>query len=77
VKIVTQALGDGVAECEPTTRTATLGFDINILGALYFGAHRANTFAAAHRITVEDPKALRAFDEAFTTDRAPQLGWFF
>ncbi|MGW6120924.1 GNAT family N-acetyltransferase [Nocardia sp. NPDC055165] len=68
---------DGVAECEPTTRTATLGFDINILGALYFGAHRAKTFAAAHRIAVEDPKALRAFDEAFTTDRAPQLGWFF
>lgn len=68
---------DGIAECEPTTRSPTLAFDINVLGGLYFGAHRASTFAAAHRITVEDPAALRAFDAAFTTDRAPQLGWAF
>ncbi|MBC7299608.1 MAG: GNAT family N-acetyltransferase [Nocardia sp.] len=68
---------DGIAECEPTTRAATLGFDINILGALYFGAHRASIFAAAHRITVDDPAVLRSFDDAFTADRAPQLGWFF
>ena len=68
---------DGLAECEPTTRTATLAFDINILGALYFGGQRACTFAAAHRIAVEDPKVLRAFDAAFTADRAPQLGWPF
>ncbi|APE35251.1 GNAT family N-acetyltransferase [Nocardia mangyaensis] len=68
---------DGVAECEPTTRPAELVFDINVLGALYFGAHRARVLAAAHRIRVEDVPALRAFDEAFTTDRMPELGWFF
>ncbi|MFF2083359.1 GNAT family N-acetyltransferase [Nocardia sp. NPDC058176] len=68
---------DGVAECEPTTRPADLAFDINVLGALYFGAHRAGRLAAAHRISVEDTAALRAVDEAFTTDRAPELGWFF
>ncbi|MFE1591163.1 GNAT family N-acetyltransferase [Nocardia sp. NPDC058705] len=68
---------DGIAECEPTTRPATLSFDINILGALYFGGQRASTFAAAHRLKSEDPTVLRAFDEAFTADRAPQLGWFF
>ncbi|MFD3701558.1 GNAT family N-acetyltransferase [Nocardia sp. NPDC058658] len=68
---------DGIAECEPTTRPATLSFDINILAALYFGGQRASTFAAAHRLKAEDPTVLRAFDEAFTADRAPQLGWFF
>ncbi|MGY0499019.1 GNAT family N-acetyltransferase [Nocardia sp. FBN12] len=68
---------DGIAECEPTTRAATLSADINILGALYFGGQRASTFAAAHRLKVDDPSVLRAFDEAFTADRAPQLGWFF
>ncbi|MFD3745499.1 GNAT family N-acetyltransferase [Nocardia sp. NPDC058633] len=68
---------DGIAECEPTTRAATLSVDINILGALYFGGQRASTFAAAHRIVVEGPEVLRAFDAAFAADRAPQLGWFF
>lgn len=68
---------DGIAECEPTTRPAELGCDINVLAALYFGAHRAEKLAAAHRIRVDAPAALRDFDAAFTTDRAPELGWFF
>ncbi|MFC6010284.1 GNAT family N-acetyltransferase [Nocardia lasii] len=68
---------DGVAECEPTTRDAALRCDINVLGGLYFGGVRAKTFAAAHRLLAEDAAVLRAFDAAFTTERAPQLGWFF
>lgn len=68
---------DGVAECSPTTRPADLSFDIAVLGALYFGGHRARALAAAHRIGVADPAALRAFDAAFATARAPELGWFF
>ncbi|WP_342799896.1 GNAT family N-acetyltransferase [Nocardia sp. No.11] len=68
---------DGVAECAPTTRTAALGLDINVLGALYFGAHRARGLAAAHRIRVDDAAALRDLDAAFTAERAPELGWFF
>lgn len=68
---------DGVADCSPTTRPADLSFDIAVLGALYFGGHRARALAAAHRIDVVDPAALRAFDAAFATARAPELGWFF
>ncbi|WP_278262286.1 GNAT family N-acetyltransferase [Nocardia sp. AG03] len=68
---------DGAAECSPTTRPAELGFDINVLGALYFGGHRARALAAAHRIEVGNAAALRAFDAAFATERAPELGWFF
>lgn len=68
---------DGVAACEPTTRPAALGLDINVLGALYFGAHRAGNLAAAYRIRVDDAAALRDLDVAFTAERAPELGWFF
>ncbi|MFC4128264.1 GNAT family N-acetyltransferase [Nocardia rhizosphaerae] len=68
---------DGIAECEPTDRRAELTGDIAVLGALYFGAHRARDLAAGHRIRVENPAALRDLDAAFTTDRAPELGWFF
>lgn len=68
---------DGIAECEPTTRPADLELGIDVLGSLYFGAHRARNFAAANRIQVKDPTALHTFDEAFTADRDPALGWFF
>ncbi|WP_067568379.1 GNAT family N-acetyltransferase [Nocardia acidivorans] len=68
---------DGVAECAPTGRSADLELGIDVLSSLYFGAHRARVFAAAHRIQAKDPAVLRAFDDAFAGDRDPELGWFF
>ncbi|MFD3592612.1 GNAT family N-acetyltransferase [Nocardia sp. NPDC058640] len=68
---------DGIADCEPTTREPALACDINVLGGIYFGGLRANTFAAANRLRVDDPAVLPAFDYAFTADRSPELGWFF
>ncbi|MFJ4656699.1 GNAT family N-acetyltransferase [Nocardia sp. NPDC088792] len=68
---------DGVAECARTDRTPELELGLDVLGGLYFGGHRARTFAAANRIQAKDPAVLRAFDQAFTTDRDAQLGWFF
>ncbi|WP_067703657.1 GNAT family N-acetyltransferase [Nocardia jejuensis] len=68
---------DGIAECEPTDRAPDLELGIDVLGGLYFGAHRARAFAAANRIQVKDAAALRAFDDALTTDRTAELGWFF
>lgn len=68
---------DGVAECEPTTRTPDIEIGIDVLGSLYFGAHRARVFAAANRIQAKEPTALRAFDAAFIAERDAQLGWFF
>lgn len=68
---------DGLAECERTDRAADLELGIDVLGGLYFGGHRARVFAAANRIQVKDAAVLRAFDEAFSTERTPELGWFF
>ncbi|MGW4354105.1 GNAT family N-acetyltransferase [Nocardia sp. NPDC004582] len=68
---------DGIAECEPTDRTPDLELGIDVLGSLYFGTYRARIYAAAHRIQAKDPAVLRAFDEAFTSDRDAELGWFF
>ncbi|MFC9993420.1 GNAT family N-acetyltransferase [Nocardia sp. NPDC127526] len=68
---------DGVAECERTDAAPDLELGIDVLGSLYFGAHRARVFAAANRIQAKDATVLRAFDEAFATDRDAELGWFF
>ncbi|MCU1646349.1 MAG: family N-acetyltransferase [Nocardia sp.] len=68
---------DGVAECTPTSRPAELELGIDVLGSLYFGAHRARVFAAANRIQAKDAGVLRAFDTAFTGEQDPELGWFF
>jgi predicted acetyltransferase len=68
---------DGAAECAPTTRAADIAVGIDVLGALYLGAHRARAFAAANRIQAKDATHLRALDSAFETDQAPVLGWSF
>ncbi|WP_405488699.1 GNAT family N-acetyltransferase [Nocardia sp. NBC_00511] len=68
---------DGVAECEPTDRTADLELGIDVLGSLYFGAYRARVFAAANRIQAKDTVVLREFDDAFASERDAELGWFF
>ncbi|WP_216895160.1 GNAT family N-acetyltransferase [Nocardia alni] len=68
---------DGVAECAPTGRAPDVELGIDVLGALYLGAHRVRAFAAAGRIHAKDAAHLRALDSAFETDRDPVLGWFF
>ncbi|MVU79172.1 GNAT family N-acetyltransferase [Nocardia sp. ET3-3] len=68
---------DGIADCEPTDRAPDLELGIDILGSLYFGSYRARDFAAANRIQAKDAARLRAFDEAFGSEREAELGWFF
>ncbi|MFE3188934.1 GNAT family N-acetyltransferase [Nocardia sp. NPDC059240] len=68
---------DGLAECERTDRTPDIELGIDVLGSLYFGAYQARVFAAANRIQAKDTAKLRAFDEAFASDRDAELGWFF
>jgi len=68
---------DGVAECAPTARPADIDLGIDVLAALYLGAHRARVFAAAGRIQAKDAAHLRALDAAFGADQDPVLGWFF
>jgi predicted acetyltransferase len=68
---------DGIAECAPTRREPDTELGIDVLAALYLGAHRARTFAAAHRLHTKSLADLRALDHAFGADREPTLGWFF
>ncbi|MFI9506106.1 GNAT family N-acetyltransferase [Nocardia sp. NPDC052566] len=68
---------DGIAECEPTTRSVDVELGIDVLGSMYLGAYPARAFAAANRLQVKDAAHLRALDDAFASDRDAVLGWFF
>ncbi|MBS9533367.1 enhanced intracellular survival protein Eis [Mycobacterium sp. M1] len=66
----------GVAKCTPTSAPAEVEMDLDVLGALYFGAHRASALAAANRLRGE-PELLGRLDAAFATPTPAQLGFFF
>lgn len=67
---------DGGASCAPTDKTAHVQTSLSVLGSLYLGAHRASSFAAAHRLT-GDPSAIRALDAAFASEVPAELGYGF
>ncbi|MBH0780550.1 GNAT family N-acetyltransferase [Nocardia bovistercoris] len=67
----------GAAECVPTDREPEVTLDIDVLGSLYLGAHRAEPFAAAGRLRAKSAEPVRALTEAFASARDPELGWFF
>lgn len=67
---------DGRANCAPTDKTAHVQMSLSVLGSLYLGAHRASSFAAAHRLT-GDVSAIRALDDAFASDVPAELGYGF
>ncbi|AOW92824.1 GNAT family N-acetyltransferase [Rhodococcus sp. WMMA185] len=68
---------DGHATCTPTDDTPQVVADLDVLGSLYLGAHRARTFAAAHRLWADTPETLWAVDHAFDSNRSAQIGWPF
>ncbi|MFC0448471.1 enhanced intracellular survival protein Eis [Rhodococcus jostii] len=68
---------DGKAVCTRTDATPHLVLDLDVLGSLYLGAHRARTFAAANRLWAADADTLDRFDSAFGSDRDAQMGWAF
>jgi predicted acetyltransferase len=45
--------------------------DVSVLGALYFGGFRLQSFVAGGRVAVEDEALLRRIDRALLADRAP------
>lgn len=67
---------DGVAECAPTTAAPEISMGLDVLGAIYLGAHPARAFAAAGRLRAE-PAALRALERAFAWPLDAVLGWGF
>ena len=68
---------DGKARCVRTAAAAELQADIDVLGSLYLGVHRAVTLAAAGRIRGGTPELLARLDAAFRSDVPAELGFNF
>ena len=67
----------GRARCVRTDAQPEFGMDLDVLGSLYLGVHRAATLAAANRIRCADPESLARLDRAFGSDVPAQLGFHF
>lgn len=67
----------GRATCARTEADAEFTMDLDVLGSLYLGAHRAADLAAAHRIRGGSPAQLRSLDIAFGSDVPARLGYGF
>jgi predicted acetyltransferase len=68
---------DGQADCARTDEPADIEMDLDVLGSLYLGVHRASVLARAGRLRCRDPELLRRLDVAFGSDIPAQLGFFF
>ena len=68
---------DGSARCTPTNAEADVRMDLDVLGSLYLGAHRATSFAAANRLHCKDSGPVQRLDAAFASDVPAVLGYGF
>lgn len=68
---------DGRAVCEPTDTAPDVSLDLDVLGALYLGTHRATSLAAANRVRGHDAGKITELDRAFGTDVPARLGFPF
>ncbi len=68
---------DGRARCTPTDAPADVQMDLDVLGSLYLGAHRASSFATANRLHSKDSGLTRPIDAAFVSDVPAELGFGF
>jgi predicted acetyltransferase len=68
---------DGRARCAPTDSPAAVQMDLDVLGSLYLGTHRASAFAAANRLRSKDSELIRRLDAAFVSDVPAELGFGF
>jgi predicted acetyltransferase len=68
---------EGRARCVPTEAPADAAMDLDVLGSLYLGAHRASVFAAANRLRSNNPEVVAKLDAAFASDVPAELGFGF
>ena len=68
---------DGHAQCTPTNAPAEVRMDLNVLGSLYLGAHRASVFVDANRLHSNDSAVIQRLDAAFLSDVPAELGYGF
>jgi predicted acetyltransferase len=67
----------GRARCVPTDAQAEVEMDLDVLGSIYLGVHRASALAAANRIRCAGPETAARLDAAFRSDVPAQLGFGF
>jgi predicted acetyltransferase len=70
-------VNDGRARCTPTSAAPDIRMDLDVLGSLYLGAHRASSFAAANRLHTNDVGLIKRLDAAFMTGVPAVLGYGF
>jgi predicted acetyltransferase len=68
---------DGRALCAPTTAEPDIQMDLDVLGSLYLGVHRASSFAIANRLHCNDSRTIQRLDAAFASDVPAALGFGF
>ncbi|AEF35496.1 enhanced intracellular survival protein Eis [Mycolicibacter sinensis] len=68
---------DGQASCERTEAPVDAELDLDVLGMLYLGVHRASVMVRAGRLRCDDEAVVRRLDTAFVSDVPAQLGFFF
>jgi len=68
---------NGRARCVRTDSAPVITLDLDALSALYLGAHRARTFAAAGRVEARSAGDIDDLDRAFDVARPAMLGWHF
>ncbi|MEO6792586.1 MAG: enhanced intracellular survival protein Eis [Mycobacterium sp.] len=68
---------DGLADCVPTEAEADVELDLDVLGSLYLGAHRASALAEAGRLRCRDDAVVRRLEATFVSDVAAQIGYGF
>lgn len=68
---------DGRAQCTPTGEPADVELDLDVLGSLYLGGHRADGFASANRLRAKDSELVQRLSAAFVSAVPAELGFGF
>lgn len=68
---------DGRARCTPTDAPADIELDLDVLGSLYLGSHRPESFVAANRLRSNDSEVVRRLGAAFESKVPAELGYSF
>lgn len=70
-------ISDGRARCTPTDAPADIELDLDVLGSLYLGSHRPESFVAANRLRGKDSELVQRLGAAFASDVPAELGYSF
>jgi predicted acetyltransferase len=67
----------GRARCTPSEAPPDAEMDLDVLGSLYLGAHRASSLATANRLRCKDPELVAQIEAAFVSAVPARMGFHF